>query len=88
VGLRADLNAVEYRRPGFDSRQGLTHPPIQGVPGTLFIGVKLLGREADHSPSSSAEVKNGGAIPQFTLYTFVAWLPYLEQRVDGGSFSW
>jgi hypothetical protein len=26
-------------------------------------GVKRQGREADHSPPSSAEVKNGGAIP-------------------------
>jgi hypothetical protein len=27
-----------------------------------FPGVKRLGREADHSPPSSAEVKNDGAI--------------------------
>jgi hypothetical protein len=43
------------------SRQalGTTQPPIQWVPG-----VKRQGREADgHSPSFSAEVKNGGAIP-------------------------
>jgi hypothetical protein len=30
--------------------------------GTLSPGVKRPGREADHSPSS-AEVKNGGAVP-------------------------
>jgi hypothetical protein len=36
------------------SRQALgpTQPPIQGVPG-----VKQPGREADHSPPTSAEVK-------------------------------
>jgi len=28
------------------------------VPGALFPGVKRPGREADHSPHSSAEVKN------------------------------
>jgi hypothetical protein len=28
-----------------------------------FPGLKRLGREADHSPLSSAEVKNGGTIP-------------------------
>jgi hypothetical protein len=28
------------------------------VPGTLPLGVKRPGREADHSPPSSAEVKN------------------------------
>jgi hypothetical protein len=32
-------------------------PPIQWVPGALSLGVKLPGREADHSPPSSAEVK-------------------------------
>jgi hypothetical protein len=58
---------------GFDSRRGLgififttasrtslgpTQPPIQRVPGALFLGVNRLEREADHSPPSSAEVKN------------------------------
>jgi hypothetical protein len=57
---------------GFDSQQGLgivlfttvsrmvqrsTQPPIQWVPGALSLGVKQLGHEADHSPPSSAEVK-------------------------------
>jgi hypothetical protein len=37
---------------------GLTQPPIQWVPGTLSLGVKWPGREADHSPPSSCEVKN------------------------------
>jgi hypothetical protein len=34
-----------------------TQPPIQWVLGTLSLGVKRPGREADHSPPSSAEVK-------------------------------
>jgi hypothetical protein len=58
---------------GFDSRRGLgiflfttavsgtalgpTQPPIQCVPGALSLGVKRPGREADHSPPTSAEVK-------------------------------
>jgi hypothetical protein len=57
---------------GFDSRRrlgifvfitayrtalGPTQPPVQWVPGSLSLGVKLAGREADHSPPSSAEVK-------------------------------
>jgi hypothetical protein len=42
---------------------GLTQPPMQWVRGALSPGVKRPGREADHSPPSSAEVKNGGAIP-------------------------
>jgi hypothetical protein len=32
-------------------------PLIQWVPGALSLGVKRSGREADHSPPSSAEVK-------------------------------
>jgi hypothetical protein len=31
--------------------------------GGCFPGGKAAGREADHSPPFSAEVKNGGAIP-------------------------
>jgi hypothetical protein len=31
--------------------------PIQWVPGALSLGVKRPGREADHSPPPSAEVK-------------------------------
>jgi hypothetical protein len=31
--------------------------------GCSFPGVKRPGREADYTPPSSAEVKNGGAVP-------------------------
>jgi hypothetical protein len=63
---------------GFDSRRGLgvilfttasrtalepTQPPIQWVPGALSLGVKRPEREADHSPTSSAEVKNAWSYP-------------------------
>jgi hypothetical protein len=34
-----------------------TQPPIQWVSGTLLLGVNRPEREADHSPSSSVEVK-------------------------------
>jgi len=37
---------------------GPTRPPIQRVLGTLIHEVKWLGSEANHSPLSSAEVKN------------------------------
>jgi hypothetical protein len=36
---------------------GPTQPPIQWVPGALSLGLKRPGRKADHSPPSSAEVK-------------------------------
>jgi hypothetical protein len=57
---------------GFKSQQGLgiflfttastpalgpTQPPIQWVPGALSLGLKPPAREADHSPTSSTEVK-------------------------------
>jgi hypothetical protein len=35
-----------------------TQPLIHWVPGASTPGVKQPGREADHSPPSSAEVKN------------------------------
>jgi len=55
----------------FDSRRGLgiflitvsrtalrpIQPPTQWVPGALSLGVKRPGREAEHSPPSSAKVK-------------------------------
>jgi hypothetical protein len=57
---------------GFDSRRGLgiflftitsrkalgpTQPPILWVPAALSVMIKRPGREAEHSPSSSAEVR-------------------------------
>jgi hypothetical protein len=36
---------------------GPTQPPIKWVLGALSLGVKRPGREADHSPPSSAKVK-------------------------------
>jgi hypothetical protein len=37
---------------------GHTQPLYEWVPEALSLGVKLPAREADHSPPSSAEVKN------------------------------
>jgi hypothetical protein len=50
---------------------GLTQSPIQWPTGALFLGVKRQGGEADHSPASSAAVKNGGGIPPLP-YVFTA----------------
>jgi len=36
-------------------------------------GVKLSGREADHSPPSSAEVKNAWSYAPFPQYVITAW---------------
>jgi hypothetical protein len=48
---------------------GPTQPPIQWEPATLSLGVKRPGREADHSPPSSAEAKT--VIPQIRLHAVV-----------------
>jgi hypothetical protein len=40
-----------------------TQPPIKWVPGDLSPDVKWWRREADHSPPSIVEIKNGGALP-------------------------
>jgi hypothetical protein len=45
------------------SSLGLTQPPVQWLPISLSPGLKRQGRKADHSPPSSVEVKNCGAIP-------------------------
>jgi hypothetical protein len=42
---------------------GFTDPAIQWEQWALSPGVKRSGCETDHSPPSSSEVKNVGAIP-------------------------
>jgi hypothetical protein len=73
---------------GFDCRRGLgiflfttasrtalepTQPPIQWVPGAISLGVKRPGREADHLPPSSAEVKSTWSYTSTPQYAFMAW---------------
>jgi hypothetical protein len=52
---------------------GPTQPLIQWVPGNFFSWVKGLVREADHSPTSRAEVKENGAIPPLPPYVLMLW---------------
>jgi hypothetical protein len=42
---------------------GATQPSIQWVAGAAPPDIKWQEREADHSPPSSVDVKNGGAVP-------------------------
>jgi hypothetical protein len=47
-------------------------------------GLKWLGREADHSPLSNAEVKNARSYTSTPPYVFVAWcLIKQEIRLHG-----
>jgi hypothetical protein len=52
---------------------GPTQPPIQWVPGFLSLRVKRPGREADHSPPSSTEVKNAWNYTSTPQYAFMGW---------------
>jgi hypothetical protein len=65
AGRPFDRGTIPGRGKGFFlcpvSRPALgpTQPPVQWVPGVLSPGDKTRpGRDADHSPPSSAEVKN------------------------------
>jgi hypothetical protein len=46
---------------------------MQWVAGTLLLGVKRPGREADHSPPSSGKVKNAWTYIFTPQYVFMAW---------------
>jgi hypothetical protein len=49
-----------------------TKPPVQWVPGALSPGVKRTGREADHSPPTSDEVKKMWIYTSTPPYAFMA----------------
>jgi hypothetical protein len=57
---------------------GPTPPPIQWVPGALSQRVKRPGREADHSPPYSAEVKNEWIYISTPQYISIAWYSVKE----------
>jgi hypothetical protein len=50
---------------------GSTQTPIQWVPGALSSGVKRPGREFDHSPPASSEVKRMWIYTSTPPYNFV-----------------
>jgi hypothetical protein len=52
----------------------LAHPASYPLgTGALSQGVKWLGNEADHSPPSSAKVKNAWSYTSTPPYIFMAW---------------
>jgi hypothetical protein len=40
---------------------------MQWIPGSVSLGVKRQGRDADDSPPSSTEINNDGAIPPLRI---------------------
>jgi len=53
---------------------------FQGVLSPLTPGVEWLGCEADHSPTSNAEVKNAWSYTSAPQYVFTAWC-YIKQEI-------
>jgi hypothetical protein len=88
-------------RPGFNSRQELriflfftagcpyrlvAHPTSYPMnTGVISQGLKRPRREADHSPPSSAEVKNAWSCTSTHQYVFMAW--YLIKHRENFTFS-
>jgi hypothetical protein len=60
IGVRSPAGAKDFPLPSVSRPAlGLIQPPVQWVPGGPFPGGKARpGRDADHSPPSSAEVVN------------------------------
>jgi hypothetical protein len=51
---------------------GPTQPPAQRVPGAFSSGIKRPGREAGHSPLSTAKVKNAWSYTSSPQYVVMA----------------
>jgi hypothetical protein len=73
VGVRVPVRSKNFlfsksSRPAL----GSTKSPIQWVPRSLSPGVKRQGREADHSPPASAEVKKMWIFTSTSPYAFMA----------------
>jgi hypothetical protein len=62
-----------------------TQPLIQWVSVAISPGIKRPGREADHSPPSSAEVKNACSYTSTPPYVFMAW--YFVKHRDSFTFT-
>jgi hypothetical protein len=60
-------------------------PPLQRVPGALSLGTKLSGREANHPPPASAEVKKYVELYLHLQYAFMAWC--LVKHRDNFTFT-
>jgi len=60
------------------SRQALkpTQPPVQWVTGPRSLGVEPPGCEADHSPPSSAKVKNAWSYTSTPSYVYIRILQF------------
>jgi hypothetical protein len=72
VGVRVPVGSRIFSSPRRPDRLRPTQPHIQWIPGALSSGVKRPGREADHSPPTSAEVKEIWIYTATPPYAFMA----------------
>jgi hypothetical protein len=83
AGYRLDGRMIGVRFPAGAGNFSLRHHVQTGTEahpascaigtGIPSLGVKRLGREAAHSPPSSAEVKNAWSYNSTPQYVFMAW---------------
>jgi hypothetical protein len=66
VGVRVLVGSRIFSSPRWGPALGSTQPPIQWVPGTFSPG-----RDADHSPPASADVKKMWIYAFTPLYAFM-----------------
>jgi hypothetical protein len=59
---------------------------IQWVPGALSLGIKQPGREADHSPPPSAEVKE--CVELYLHASMPSWRGAQLKHRDNFTFTW
>jgi hypothetical protein len=71
-GSNPDRSKILLFSTKFRPALGPTQPPIQWIQGVISPRIKRQVCEADQSPASSAEVKNGVAIPSLPAYSSMA----------------
>jgi hypothetical protein len=64
-----------------------TQPLIQWVTGALSLEVKWPGRESDHSPPFSVEVKNAWRYTSTPQYAFMAWCSVKKENRNNFTFT-
>jgi hypothetical protein len=82
MGARVGNFSLHHRVQNGSGAHPASYP--MGTRGS-FPGVQRPGREADHSPPSSAEVKNAWSYTSTLQYAFMAWC--LVKHRDNFSFT-
>jgi hypothetical protein len=72
-GLDRREIGVRFSARARDTAYELAVGPLHLVPGAVSPGIKRPRREADHSTSSSADVKNTWIYTSTPPYVFTAW---------------